>query len=286
VSSHYSGSLAGQIYISGAKNLVDLSGLENATGVATVTLADNPVLASLHGLRVGTVLAQLSLSADPQLSNLDALTSLESINDLYLTDIGVRNLEALATLNYAQGGLALMDNAQLENIDAIAPLQSAASLVFEGNPKLASLPAFPNLQQLEYFKVVGNARLETVSVDFPSLANLNLVHDDIVELSASVIEIGGNAALESIELPSGFTAAEILSIYDNENLTRVDLGSLRRLNNLSISGNPKLSELALGELQTVDSLSVRFNPLLPTAELAGVRTFESSFEQNADDPAL
>jgi hypothetical protein len=287
VSGHYNGPSAGQISVYRAKNLIDLSGLENVTGVTLLDLSNNPALESLQGLQVGTSLIYLFLFADPRLSNLNALALLESVDGLLsLEDTGVENLDAFAKLSSADGGLVLRNNAELENADALAGLLSSESMLFQGNPKLVRLPAFPDLLQLEYFKAIGNASLEAVSLDFPNLYNLNLVQEDTLELSAGVIEIGGNAALESIELPIGFGAAQVLSIYDNENLSRIDLGSLRRVDRLSISGNPKLSEVALGELQTVDSLSVLSNPLLSTAELAGVRTFESTFEQNADDPAL
>jgi len=287
LSSHYSGSFAGQINIDGLENLVDLSGLENATGVTTITLTNNPALESLQGLRVGEAIRDIFLQANPQLSNLEALSPLQSTAGMvYLEDLGIENLDAFATLGFVQGELALFNNTELENIDALSPMTYAEALVLQGNPKLASLPAFPELQQLDYFKAVNNAGLETLVLDFPSLYNLNLVNDNTVELSASVIEIGGNAALQSIDVRAGFGAAQVLAIYGNGQLASVDLGTLRRLDTLSISGNPSLTQVELGELQTVDSLSVLFNPLLSTAELAGVRTFESSFEQNADDPAL
>jgi hypothetical protein len=287
VSGHHTSSFAGQINVNDAKNLVDLSGLENAGGVATLVLTNNPALESLQGLQVGAALEGVFLQFDPGLSNLDALAPLVSVTSIvYLDDTGVENLDALTNLVLVGGSVALLNNAELENVDGLATLQAAEALVFQGNPKLVSLPEFPNLQQLDYFKVMGNARLEAISVDFPSLYNLNLVQDDTLELSAGVIEIGGNAALDSLEFASGFTAAQVLAIYNNESLTSVNLGSLRRLDKLSISGNPTLSEVVLGELQTVDSLSVLFNPLLSTAELAQVRTFESSFEQNAGDPPL
>lgn len=60
---------------------------------------------------------------------------------------------------------------------------------------------------------------------------------------------------------------------------------VRRLDRLTIQANPNLDLVELGALETVDELSVLGNPRLSTAELSSVRTFESTIERNADDPA-
>ena len=52
----------------------------------------------------------------------------------------------------------------------------------------------------------------------------------------------------------------------------------------SATDNPELTEVDLGALQTVDSLAVHLNTLLDPTDLRNVRTFESEFSFNADDP--
>ena len=105
------------------------------------------------------------------------------------------------------------------------------------------------------------------------------------DTSSGVIEIGSNPKLETLAFEAGFTVAHVVYVHDNGGLTRLELGSLRRLDRLTIKGNANLTDVNLGELQTVDSLSVGDNPRLDPSELRNVRTFESEFSGNADEPA-
>ncbi len=181
-------------------------------------------------------------------------------------------------------GLALFGNPELTNVDGLAGLVAADFLVFDGNARLEHLPEFTNLFTLDTFKVTNNPALESLSLSFPSLQAINIVDGNDVPLAAGVFEIGGNARLEGVTVAGGLRAAEVLSIYRNDSLASIDLGSLERLDRLDIYGNPALAGVALGALQTVDSLRIIGNSALSTAELRTVRTFQSEIVDNADDP--
>lgn len=277
--------LAGYLSIAAAPHLVNLSGLENVRGFRTLELSNNPALESLDGLVVPSALDDLTLQDNPALTNIDALSPLQSIQfDLFFTGIGVTNVDALANLKLVYLGLALFSNPELVQIDALQGLEATEFLVFDGNAKLERLPEFQNLYSLDGFKAMRNPALEAISLSFPNLIAINIVDGTDTPLAASVIEIGENPQLASVAFEAGFRAAEVLSIYRNEALASIDLGSLERLDRLDIYGNTALTGVSLGALQTVDSLRIIGNPLLSTVELGNVPTFQSEFIDNADEP--
>jgi hypothetical protein len=277
--------LAGWVAIAAAPNLVDLSGLENLRGFRTLEISNNPALESLDGLAVPNSLDDLTLQENPALTDIDALSPLQNILfDLFFVGIGVTNLDALANLRQASRGLALFSNPELVQVDALQGLESAEFLVFDGNAKLERLPEFSNLYSLDGFKAMRNPALQAISLNFPNLIAVNIIDGTDVSLAASVIEIGENAQLGSLAFEAGFRAAEVLSVYRNEALGSIDLGSLERLDRLDIYGNTALTGVSLGALRTVDSLRVIGNPALSTSELRNVPTFESEIVDNADDP--
>jgi hypothetical protein len=276
---------ANQLAVSGAPNLIDLSGLEGLRGFRVLTVSDNPSLESLDGLQVPSSLDDLTLQNNLALTNIDALVPLVNISfDLFIYGTAIPNVDALANLETATLGVALWDNPELTNADALDGLEATDYLVFEDCTKLERLPEFTNLLGLDGFKAMRNPALRSISLNFPYWTASNIVDGTDLPLSASVIEIGDNAQLESLAFEAGFKAAEMLSIYRNGSLASVDIGSLERLDHLHIYGNEALTQVALGALETVDSLSVVGNTALTTTELRNVRTFESEFLDNADDP--
>jgi hypothetical protein len=280
------GAVSGALNIRGAKNLVDLSGLENVRGIRWLEMNDNESFESLDGLQLSTQMQHLWLSNMPALTDIDALAPVEFVAALvYLDNTGVTSLDGLASLQTVVEDLALFNNAELTNVDSLDSLYVVNSLVFSGNPKLTHLPEFAGLVGIDGFEAYNNAELTRIALNFPSLISFNIVQDSDVPTSAGVIEIGDNPKLATLSFESGFSSAEVLAVYRNDSLTRLDLGSLQKLDRLSINGNAALAEVALGELQTVDSLFVYANPLLSTAGLQTVRTFEREFAENGDDPA-
>jgi hypothetical protein len=286
VGSHQQRSEAGRVRLSDAQNLIDLSGLESATGLGSLEIEGNPALRSLKGLQVGTELETVFLRDDPSLSDLGALAPVEVVSEvLYLYNIGAQDLDALVNLRFLGGGIALVENARLTDVSRLGALEGAQSLVFERNPKLESLPEFSSLESIDTFKALGNPELQAIALSFPALVRSNLVQDELVPISANVIEIGGNEGLRSVALPSGFEAAQVFAIYGNSSLESLDFGSLQRLDRLSIDGHPSLADVSLGALRTVDRLSVSNNPQLSAATFSGVRTFASELVGNANAAA-
>jgi hypothetical protein len=284
VGGNVDGVLSGALSISWAPNLVDLTGLENVRGFRALDISANLSLQSLDGLQLPTTIDRLTLQSNPLLSDIDALLPLTSVLDVFISNTGITSADGLANLRVVSLGLALSNNPELTNADALGNLEGVDYLVFEDCPKLERLPELSNLYGINGFKAMRNASLQAISLNFPKRSSSNYVDGNDVPTAASVIEIGDNEQLESITFEAGFDAVEVLSAYRNASLTRIDLGSLQRLDHLEVRANPLLDEVALGALQTVDVLSVMENPLLSTAELRNVRTFESFFLANADDP--
>lgn len=276
----------GGLSIVRAPNLVDLAGLENARGARFVELQDNPALVSLDGLVLGRSLNLLHLINNPALSDIDALAPLESVPEVFLQALAIRNVDALANLRTVFfGNVALSGNPELTQADALKDLQAVGTLVFENCPKLDHLPTLANISGLERLKVVGNDTLTSVSLDLTQVALYQGHFGATAYGNSGIIEIGGNPQLLSLSIVAGIRAAGVLSIHHNAGLASIDLGTLESAGQLQITGNDALTEVDLGALATVDSLSVIGNPLLSTAELRNVRTFESEFSFNADDPA-
>jgi hypothetical protein len=276
---------AGRLDLQFNPNLRSLDGLENVAGIQHVILNENPVLEDLAGIQLGPILSNVNILGSPLLVELDELQPVEYLNTLYLVNIGLRNLDALTSLRQIEFGLNLAENAQLEQVDSLAPIWIIGSASIRDNPKLARVPAFPELSRVDSFRVVGNAELETIALDLPPTIGGQMLRGDPVEPFPRVFEIGDNPKLQSVSLSAGLADAQYVAIYDNATLGSVDLGSLQRLDTLSITGNPNLGVVAASALETVDRLSIVDNPLLPTTALEAVRTFEAEFSGNASPPA-
>jgi hypothetical protein len=276
---------AGMLDLRFNPNLRSLEGLENVTGILHLVLDENPVLEDLAGIQLGPIVSNVNILGSPLLENLDELRLVASLNTLYLVDLGVRNLDDLVTIRSIELGIDLAENAQLEQVDALAPMWFTGSVSIRDNPRLARLPAFPELSTVDSFRIVGNAELEAIALGLPPTISGQVLRGDPVEPFPRVFEIGDNPKLQSVSLSAGLEDVQHVAIYENATLGSVDLGSLRRLDTLSITANPNLGAVAASALETVDRLSVVDNPLLPTATLETVRTFEAEFSGNAPAPA-
>jgi hypothetical protein len=276
---------AGMLDLQFNPNLRSLDGLENVGGIQHLIVNENRSLAELSGIQLGPILSNVNILGSPLLETLDELSLVEYLNTLYLVDLGIRNLDELVSLRQVEFGINLAENAELEQVDALAPLWSAGSVNVRDNPKLARLPAFPDLSTVDAFRVVGNAELAAIALGLPLSIGGPVLRGDPVEPFPRIFEIGENPKLQSVSLSAGLENAQYVAIHENAILGSVDLGSLRHLDTLSITGNPTLGLVAASALETVDWLSIVDNPLLPTAALEMVRTFEAEFSGNAPVPA-
>jgi hypothetical protein len=285
----------GSLDIREARNLVDLRGLEGVTGIGRLSLSENPVLQSLAGIELGIETDSVSMGGNPQLTDLTALSSLESLESLGISETAIENLDALANLTSSLS-VTLVANSELTDVSGLRNLQLVSSMIVMSNPKLVSIPEIPLLSGVEEFLVLDNAALRSVSLNFYEITTTNLdrtirfnseppprLVEREIEAGIAWLDISDNPQLESLAVVGTLTSALVFEVTRNAGLSRIDLGSLRSLNVLSIAGNATLSEVALGDIETINLLSVVDNPNLAVGELRNVRTFETVTSGNADD---
>jgi hypothetical protein len=277
---------SGAVEIEAARYLTSLSGLENARDITILNLRGNTGLQSLAGLIVSDTLGAIGIENSPQLSDLSQLSAMTYVSVLSLTNVGVRNLDALESLNQVSD-LELDSNPELENVDRISGLVTLEGLSISRNPKLTSIPALSYLGSgLSFVSIDANPELRGIALGLTPSATAYISRGRPTESSAGFFEITRNPKLETLALASGLEKADYLTVWRNSSLASIDFGTLRSLDTLALQDNPSLTTLVLGDLQTVDSLVVTDNPLLVTAPLRGLLSFEQSLSGNADDAPI
>jgi hypothetical protein len=276
------------LYSTDNENLRDFHGLEGARGVATLSLEANSALESMAGLNISSELDWLAINDCPALVNIDALEPLETLaTGLLVWSTGLENLDALRLLRSAPM-VSVAANQRLVDASGLSSLKQVEQLFYRQNPVLRALPDLSSITDLglSVLSILGNDALESVSLDFPNAPPpRRQVNGELRLVPADLIEIGDNARLQTISSPVGLASAQLLSIYANESLTEVDLGSFQHLDALAIDSNPNLLRLGLGGVEAVGSLEVTNNPKLSTAGLASLSTLDRTLTGNADaDP--
>jgi hypothetical protein len=288
VAAHYRSVNAGTLGIVRARQLIDLSGLEDIFGVRELAARENPALESLDGVSLGVGLDGVYIRSNPILYDLDALSSVESVQSGFvLAGSAARDLDALANLEFVYDRVEITNNPELIDATGLSGLGGAPSLSISGNAALLRVPDFSALSTITRLSFEDNPQLEAVTLDALFLVvPVDSVRGRDLSRSADWLVIAGNERLRSVALPHGFPRARVLAIQDNPSLISVDLGNLEQVGELlSIERNAQLSELRLGELRNAAAIEVIDNPQLSTAALAAVPTFQSTFTGNADTPA-
>jgi hypothetical protein len=161
--------------------LVDLSGIENVSGIRSLYAEYNYVLGSLQGLAVEPEMTEVVVRGNNALYDISSLSSIEGLNSLYLTDNGV-----------------LTQSPDFERLVRLG------GVVLERNFNLLAVPQFPVLTSIDYLTVNDNALLERLT-GFAALE------------TAGHISISANPNLVELDL-SHLRQAESLTIYDNSGL--------------------------------------------------------------------
>lgn len=282
------GRASGGLRLVGAKNLRDLSGLENLW-VESLALADNP-LESLDGLVLADTLLSVSITNHPNLRDIQALSSVRDIvGPLLLSGTALESLEALAGLERVTDGIALIENTRLSDVSQLSELRFAADIQIRDNDLLTSLPSFEKLEALDSLYIVDNAALEQVQlpggVQWSGMFfELGDGQTESHSTPALRIEIQRNASLQRFTSSGGPLAVQFLTIEDNPALTQVELPTTERVDSLSLTRNATLADVDMPLLRTVDSLEVLDNPALSASAFADVKTFERIMAGNADTP--
>lgn len=147
-----------------------LSALEGSTAVE---LTRNQGLRSLEGLenlrRISPPAGiepqsgvEIDISGNPQLRSVSALASLEESFDFFIeNNARLEKIEGINALERAH--IRINGNGALETIDGFDSMVDASgyALHIEGNPRLTSIDAFPNLQNIFRLLVRFNPNLDS-----------------------------------------------------------------------------------------------------------------------------
>jgi hypothetical protein len=283
----------GYIEIANCDGLTDLRGLENLVEWNQLRLLGNDALESLDGLRAPRVSENQILAEDaPNLRDLSALAHVTNMRALRLWRTGVESFEGFR-MQYLRS-LDLRENPELSSLSGLNGLWSVANLTLFRNPKLERLPEPIALSGLETMQIIGNAELRSVPAYSGGPGGRILVGGDAFPMTGDtssfesgflLVDIGDNAKLSSVALPTSFAVGRYVSVFDNPSLTAVDLSPLQRVDMLNVSGNAALNDLDVSALATVDELVVIDNPLLATSSLENVKTFASTVSGNLAESA-
>ena len=198
-------------------NISDLTGLETATNLETLTLSGNQIvdLSSLSGL---TNLVDLSLG-DNQITDITALSGLTSLQILDLEGNNISDISVLAGLtNLAR--LYLGYNS-ISDLSALSGLTHLNVLRLSDNP-ISDLSALSGLTHLEYLWL-GKNSISNISVlaGLTNLRELWLDDNAISDLSAlsgltnlAWLYLDDNA-ISDISVLSGLTNLQVLNLDDN-----------------------------------------------------------------------
>ena len=173
----------------------------------------------------------LSLTQNPALTDLDGLSRLEEVGELYI---------------YGNDALVRMDLPQLSVYDFVSII---------GNPALLSLLLEPaagwawtgRTSSLENVPLGFQRRMFEVG-DNPRVTNITLTDG----LDIEEVVIYRNASLASLSLPR-LQRSDTLWLQDNAALASVEVPQLNRVSTLTIRNNPALSVAPFAGVQTFQS---------------------------------
>lgn len=261
---------------------------------------------SLGALRGVTHITQSLTVSGADVTDLSELRCLVAVtNHLVIRSTRLTSLDALSGLRYVGGYMSLSDNEELENVDALAGLETITAGFGLRNSPLVARVAFPAIKRLESFIYVGPMfpgsfyladlpKLQTVLL--PQLesttAGVTIVGSSELADDALTLDFGAlrqvGAAIELSTLP------QLRSIAGFGSLERIEgplkLAELERLESLvglerletvdgfiSIHGLDALTNLdAFSALKKVDQgLGIGSNPLLSTISLPSLTTLGS-----------
>ena len=249
------------------KEIDNLTGLEEATGLTTLDLGDNAIV-ELTPLENLTSLTSLDL-ADNAIVELTPLENLTSLTSLDLDDNQIADVSALSGLSSLQT-LDLRDN----SVTDVEPLMDLTNLRYiylkgnEGITNLAWLGALENLRvDIKVPDVVGlpDTNLDTVVRAALSTAGQTVpatlpMSEELLE-SLETLDASGSG-IEDLTGCEYLTELTSLDLSNNQIADVSPLSKLYSLVTLNLAGNPILDTSVLRELErrgtTIDITIYRY----------------------------
>ena len=246
-----------------AKNsqITDLTGLEHATQLRTLSLADNQI-SDLTPLAKLTQLKGISLFRN-QIKNLTPLAKLTQLTWLDLGGNQVRNIAPLASLTQLDW-LSLWGN-QITNLRPLAGLTQLSKLDIPDN-RISNITPLANLTNLISLELRGN-QISNVR-PLAKLIQLRELH------------LGGNQ-INNINFLTGLTKLKTLYLWDNKISDITPIKGLIELELLSLTENQIRNINPIAELTRLKELRLGKNQIRDVTPLAGLVNLEVlKLEQN------
>lgn|GEM_PF-2449289 len=237
--------------------------------VAVKTQADVDLLAGC------TEVGSLQIVGAADVTNLDALASLRAVRawddvilggDVLITsNPGLVDVDGLRNLEVAEWGVSITSNDALQRINLASlgqvgtPGEVSSGLAIHTNAVLALLDLGALHWVVNSFSIIGN----------PALGEVRLGSLAAVLTDSGDLNVGQNARLETLALPSLTSLEGHLTLTDNDGLARLDAPRLESVAGwVGVSGNAALGALDLPLLASpVDAVHVVENPALASISL-------------------
>ncbi len=279
------------------ENIRDLTGLEFATNLTSLTLGDriysvyrNSIsdLTPLSGL---TSLTYLNLSSN-KISDISALSNLTSLTELYLGfGDGVGRLgksNTVSDLSPLSGLTSLtklhLDNNSISDVSALSNLTSLAELYLSGN-SISDISALSNLTSLTELYLSDNS-ISDVSVltlaphvTTPDSDGSTAPAPNATLTEVRYLYLSGNS-ISDVSALSSLTSLQVLNLGDNAISDVSGLSSLTNLQVLNLFSNSISDVSGLSSLTNLQVLSLFSNSISDVSDLSGLTNLTRLYLNN------
>ena len=258
-----------------SRSIGNLTGLEHATGLETLSLDKNRALSDLTPLRQLTQLTELSFYYCMSVSNIEPLENLTQLTKLDLMLTVVDDIEPLSKLTqltelefsrYFPSSVSF-DLTPLANLTALTKLQ------FSGGAcsNLTPLSSLTELTELNLYR--NNISVLTPLSSLTQLTKLNLHRNEVSDLiplsdltQLTELNLHLNKVSDLIPL-SDLTQLTWLNLWYNKISDLTPLSTLTQLITLGLLKNEITDVNPLSTLENLQYLTLIWNPLLDTSPL-------------------
>ncbi|RKU30417.1 hypothetical protein C6497_04330 [Candidatus Poribacteria bacterium] len=247
------------------RNIVDLTGLQNATNLKVLIIAQNKIT-DLKPLANLTQLTELWLHYTP-ISDLTPLANLTKLTKLYSNDNQISDITPLIGLTQLES--VILINNQIVDITPLKGLTKLREIMLAKN-KIADITPLSELTQLQFLDLINNQINDiTPLTGMTELTTLWIAENQINNLTPLTmltklksLSLWKNN-ITHIEAISGLSHLEVLDLSRNQIQNIIPLANLTKLRKLRLHSNKitnieplesmtKLVELNLGGNQIMD----------------------------------
>lgn len=299
----------GDISISANRMLTEIKGFETTTELRKLNIRSSDKLTTINGFpNLTTIQDRFVIEICPSLTSLEILPNLSQVNGTFeindnkalelihfeaietIQGLGIENNEVLHTIQFDQlihmsGGISLINNSDLVNVNGFSAITKLAALYIANNPSFSSLQAFGGLTTVSESLTIENSSLTNLQ----GLENLTTIEGDLTISNNQFENFTGLEGLTSVHsininnspILNSFMGLENLETINglleirNTSVVHLNLSNaLSTLNGISVKTNPFLESITgvNGELNTMGRINIYNNPVLSSIDLANNTT--------------